>query len=362
MAFVEGTTRDALGGIVIQSRMRMFPARLDFEKQFFPGVEVGLAGWERAHSQGKITGVESPEGIRYAPSEVNQGFQRLGIERFIRELFQEKAGDVDVWLTTVTYTHRGTLRLKEIQYRVDVVANNVSKTLFEASIEVEDARTNPRVTTDAKERTPRAEWLPFIKNAEGKRIEALMKLAELHQRVKNLADLYKGEHTMQLDLIKHSVAGYLTNKLFNSTPPTLEIWGKAIERLAAAKSALLQRDVKKATKEIFLARAQYLFALKKYAIWKNGIEGAGTNMQIAIGAVAAIIILTAIGAYVVAAPATAGGAEAGIIATEQAAVRARIATQQLEATLNAIEAISAADEAAALAEYEAAMETFASGL
>ena len=129
---------------------------------FFPGIELGLPGWERAHSQGNITGHESSHAIRYAPREVNQEFQRLGIERFIRDLFAEKAQDVELWLTTVTYTHPKTLRLKEIHYRVDAVRREQSRTLFEASIMVEDKKDRPRVTVDARERHSHQQWLSFI--------------------------------------------------------------------------------------------------------------------------------------------------------------------------------------------------------
>lgn len=149
MRFVEKTYRDALGAIVIQSRLRPAVSRQAFETQMFPGVEVGLAGWQRAHSQGAGTGSESPHAIRYAPEEVNQQFQRLGIERHLRDCLDGKPADVDLWLTTVTSTHIRTLRLKEIQYRVDAVRNDESRRLFEASIEIADSRFNPRVTVQA---------------------------------------------------------------------------------------------------------------------------------------------------------------------------------------------------------------------
>lgn len=54
--FMERTYRDAFGNIVIQSRMGPAPGRLGYEKQLFPGLEVGLAGWQPAHSQGSGTG------------------------------------------------------------------------------------------------------------------------------------------------------------------------------------------------------------------------------------------------------------------------------------------------------------------
>jgi hypothetical protein len=80
---------------------------------------------------------------------VNQHFQRLGIERHLRELLNRKPMDVELWLTTATSTHPRTLRLKEIQYRVDAVRKDQSRRLFEASIQVGDSRLNPRVTVHA---------------------------------------------------------------------------------------------------------------------------------------------------------------------------------------------------------------------
>lgn len=143
--------RDAFGGVIIRSYVKSTEGRKGFEKQFFPGVSTGLIGWDRAHSQGNITGHESPFAIRYAPSEVNQAYQRLGIERFVRELYEEKEDGVELLLTTVTYTHPGTLRLKEIQYKVDAMRNGSSRsyTLFEASIAVENKRISPKVSVSA---------------------------------------------------------------------------------------------------------------------------------------------------------------------------------------------------------------------
>ena len=162
MRFVEGVRRDALGDIVIQSRIQSPPGRSGFEKRFWPGVEVALMGWERAHSQGNITGNECPHAIRYAPVEVNQHFQRLGIERFIRELFEMKAIDVELWLTTITSTHPRTLRLKEIQYCVDAIRGGQSSALFEASIIVEDKKKLPTITVQVRNRHAIQNWHKFI--------------------------------------------------------------------------------------------------------------------------------------------------------------------------------------------------------
>lgn len=59
MIFVEGTTKDAMGDTVIRSKLGPSTSRLDFEQQLFRGIEVGLPGWERAHSQGHGTGHET---------------------------------------------------------------------------------------------------------------------------------------------------------------------------------------------------------------------------------------------------------------------------------------------------------------
>ncbi|MBB5471233.1 hypothetical protein HDG32_007389 [Paraburkholderia sp. CI2] len=149
MHFSERTFKDALGATVIQSRLGLPQGRQGYEKLLFPGIEVGLAGWQRSHSQGGGTGFESPHAIRYAPEEVNQQFQRLGIERYLRELVELKPSDTELWLTTVTMSHPRTLRLKEIQYRVDAVKNGLSRKFFEASIEVSDQRINPKVIIHA---------------------------------------------------------------------------------------------------------------------------------------------------------------------------------------------------------------------
>jgi|SRR5271166_3949145 len=149
MNFSERTFKDKFGAIVIQSRLRTGSGRSGFEKLLFPGIEVGLPGWQRAHSQGSGTGFESPNAIRYAPEAVNQQLQNSGIERYLRELVDLKPSDTELWLMTVASTHPRTLRLKEIQYRVDAVRGVQSRKLFKASIEVEDQRNNPRVTINA---------------------------------------------------------------------------------------------------------------------------------------------------------------------------------------------------------------------
>lgn len=136
------------GVTVIRSRVGRSPGRLGLEDHLPPGVEVDLAGWERAHSHGNITGAESGQGIRYAPREVNQHYQRLGIERAIRDLFSQKRSNVEVIMTTETSSHPGTLRLSQIVYRIDLVEPPTGRSLrvYEASLEVANAKHAPKIT------------------------------------------------------------------------------------------------------------------------------------------------------------------------------------------------------------------------
>jgi hypothetical protein len=145
----EGATRDCSGGLVIHSKLQPGMPRQDLERKLYPSIVVGLFGWQRAHSQGPGLGAESQHGIRYAPADVNQHCQRLGIEHHLRELLMLKPADVELWLTTVTSTHARTLRLKEIQYKVQAVRGTTKRRLFEASIDISDSRDRPRITVQA---------------------------------------------------------------------------------------------------------------------------------------------------------------------------------------------------------------------
>jgi hypothetical protein len=149
MMLIEGTTRDVSGGLVINSKLQPGLARQDLERKLFPSIIVGLFGWHRAHSQGAGLGAESLFGIRYAPAGVNEWYQRLGVERQVQDLLSFKPADVELWLTTVTYNHARTLRLKEIRYELQASRDVMRRLLFEASLEVSDSRDQPRITVQA---------------------------------------------------------------------------------------------------------------------------------------------------------------------------------------------------------------------
>jgi hypothetical protein len=149
MILVEGITRDPSGGLVINSKLQPGLSRQDLERRLFPSIVVGLFGWHRAHSQGASLGAESRNGIRYAPAVVNQHYQRLGMERHVWELMARKPADIELWLTTVTYSHALTPRLKAIQYKLRASRGAVTRSLFEASIEISDSRDQPRIVVQA---------------------------------------------------------------------------------------------------------------------------------------------------------------------------------------------------------------------
>ena len=135
---------------VIESQLGPPQARKGYERQMFPAVQVGLKGWHRAHSQGGGTGHESRHGILYAPPEVNQQYQRLGVEDKLSTIYQQRAPGVEFKLTTVTRRHTGTSRLREIEYKVEAVKDGQATRVWEASIEVENKKVNPKVSAEAR--------------------------------------------------------------------------------------------------------------------------------------------------------------------------------------------------------------------
>jgi hypothetical protein len=147
---------------VIKSEVGLPPGRrLGTERLLPRGVEVGRPGWERAHSQGQITGAESGEGILFAPEEVNQNLQRLGVEQFVSDLNLQKAADTTIFLTTETEAHPGTLALRSITYRVEASRGPVRQTiLFEAEITVGFEVENPKIEISADQVTDET---PFLK-------------------------------------------------------------------------------------------------------------------------------------------------------------------------------------------------------
>ena len=129
------------GGVAIRDAITNPTARKGYERQM-----PTIPGFDRAHTRGAGLGTEYSQGIFYAPKEVNQALQNHGIERFLKEIFQNKKSGVDLYLTTETRAHGNSQRLKEITYRLDAVFNKREYGMFEVTIEVEDKETNPRIS------------------------------------------------------------------------------------------------------------------------------------------------------------------------------------------------------------------------
>jgi hypothetical protein len=64
--------------------------RKNFEKVLETPGRAGLPGYQRAHLLGAGYGVESPLGILYAPTEVNQRIQEKSLDTFIRAMYTQK--------------------------------------------------------------------------------------------------------------------------------------------------------------------------------------------------------------------------------------------------------------------------------
>jgi len=146
-------------------------SRAGTENQYYTQGQAKLAGpaQQRAHARGQGLGWESPYGIRYAPEAVNQGLQNHGIEGYLSDLNQavtSRDPSARLRLFTVTRDQPGTLRLAEINYRVDVVntANNDSHRFLEFTIYVEGTRTAPKI---------RIEKAAFSDNAVAAKVRGL---------------------------------------------------------------------------------------------------------------------------------------------------------------------------------------------
>jgi hypothetical protein len=138
-------------GIVIESRLGKGTRRRDFETAYFSRSEMELPGYvksdlERAHSGAPSLGFESPYAIPYAPREVNQVLQNLGIEEALRALERNRARDVYYRIVTHTRMHPTTRRLSLIEYSVVAVQNNKSTRLFSTGIRVEGTLESPLVS------------------------------------------------------------------------------------------------------------------------------------------------------------------------------------------------------------------------
>jgi hypothetical protein len=181
-------------------------------------------------------------------------------------------------------------------------------------------------------------------------IEALL------DNVERQHDRLFGEHKAQSDLINANpsvtnvigIAGFWTNRLFNTDVPPLDIWTPAFSSLARAQRLLREGDMPKAYSTALRARGELLKASAVYLRWKDGIEGAGVKMQVAIGVVAVALILAATGAYLATAAAAPAGAATSVQSLAQLVARGDALAVRV--------AVSSAPEAsAALQAWEASL-------
>ena len=170
------------------------------------------------------------------------------------------------------------------------------------------------------------------------KLKVLEKLKDLQSRVKGQIDLYSSEHTVQLKLYNGSFVGFVTNQLFNGEPPSILIWANPYSYCLHAGSELAAGNLKEGFASILRARFGYLGALKVYTTWKDGIEGAGTKMEVAIGAVSVAAVLAFVAPAAVAALAE---EEVGTAAT---LAKVRVLCEGADAAIRVADASEAANE------------------
>jgi hypothetical protein len=200
--------------------------------------------------------------------------------------------------------------------------------------------------------------------AKKEREDIQSKIAAAIDSISATADQLSGEHRLQADVMFKDTsmigfAGFWTNRLFNIDVPPTMIWNPTFGAVASARRMIREGDAASAFREMLRARAELIRAAIVYRRWKDGIEGAGTKMQILIGAVAVTLVVAAVAAFV-ATPAVAAASGAGATAT--ATTEATVAIQNLTRLVSQSEAIavrvatsSGAEAATAMAEYEAAL-------
>ncbi|HTE19489.1 MAG TPA: polymorphic toxin type 4 domain-containing protein, partial [Armatimonadota bacterium] len=80
-----------------------------------PG-KAGLPGHQRAHLLGPGMGYDLPQGILYAPTEVNQKLQNSGIEHLIRAMYAQRYPGAEFRVVITGTPHTGTEILATVKY------------------------------------------------------------------------------------------------------------------------------------------------------------------------------------------------------------------------------------------------------
>lgn len=199
-------------------------------------------------------------------------------------------------------------------------------------------------------------------------------IAEVIASIARQMEATSGEHKLEAGLLTGSqgnfsgALGYWANHLFNKDVPPMAIWNECFGELAHARSTLREGKLGEAVKSTLRARAALIEATGIYYRWKDGIQGAGTKMQIAIGAVAVVLILSAApaAAATAASAGAAGASAAGAGAAEgtsAASTVTRLASLVAKADALATQAATSAGSAApSMAAYEEALQVAEEGL
>ena len=114
--------------------------RKDYETIHETYSEAGLVGppTELGHVHGAGRGIESPFGILHVPVGVNQALQRLGIERFLSNLYDNAPPNTTFhYVTEVAAQANDEMRLGMIRYRIDVTINGQRMPFAEFGIRVD---------------------------------------------------------------------------------------------------------------------------------------------------------------------------------------------------------------------------------
>jgi hypothetical protein len=138
---------------VIESKLAPGTKRAKYELDLYSRSEMERTDYahsdlERAHAQGAGTGLESKYGISYAPREVNQELQNLGIEEFLRLIETFRPAEVIFQLLTLVKRHPGSRRLAEITYRLDAIYQDQRRFVFSTGIRVPLAPASRPVIAD----------------------------------------------------------------------------------------------------------------------------------------------------------------------------------------------------------------------
>ncbi len=161
--------------------------------------------------------------------------------------------------------------------------------------------------------------------------EALDKLEDQYERLRNAKNNTKGEHDSQLKLIRKSYnpMGRAVQVFNSASTPELTIWNEVEASLNAVAYLIAAKNRMKAAAFLLAARLQYPLAVRRFAQWKDGFNAGANRTYAAIAVIAVVTILIAAGQVGSAEEIAEGAVEAA--KAEQTLVRIQVLTEQAEA-------------------------------